>query len=102
MASTTSLHPGALQDYCYSATDNYTTYVIGMTGPELTALGFSTSDCASTDVTCGDLLWIPPGGGLDSIIGTVTINSAVPEPTTLGLLSLGIAGIGLARRRRKA
>lgn len=35
------------------------------------------------------------------IVDSVTlIPSAVPEPATLALLGLGIAGIGFARRRR--
>ena len=35
---------------------------------------------------------------IDGITGTATVTELVPEPTTLGLLS--IAGMGLLRRRR--
>lgn len=47
-----------------------------------------------------------PTGGNRLLSGFVTANSAVltavPEPMSLGLLSVGLAGLGLIRRKRRA
>jgi hypothetical protein len=45
------------------------------------------------------------GNGIDVLVyagGIPTINPNVPEPATLGLLGLAMAGIGFARRKRAA
>jgi PEP-CTERM motif-containing protein len=38
--------------------------------------------------------------GLDNVVLTGQA-AGVPEPATLGLLGLGLAGVGFARRKRK-
>ncbi len=55
-----------------------------------------------------DSIQVPPGGGAAFAIGaaieanTVVIGTqAVPEPATLGLISLGLAGVGFAGRKRE-
>ena len=54
------------------------------------------NECA--DALCG--VSGPVRGMLSG--GSVTSVAAVPEPTTLALLSLGLAGLGFTRRRVKA
>jgi hypothetical protein len=41
----------------------------------------------------------PAGGGADVLLDSVS-TSSVPEPATLGLLGLGLAGLGFMRRRK--
>ena len=47
-------------------------------------------------------LFLPLNPGFGDLRVTVTNITPVPEPGTLALLGIGLAGMGLARRRKKA
>jgi len=57
---------------------------------------YSNSTIASLGLTAGSYSWVLPSA--DTF--TLTIGNAVPEPATLMLMSLGLGGLGFARRRK--
>jgi hypothetical protein len=65
---------------------------------------FNTSFMASGSTTTVEFLNQDPAtdnsNGLDDVSLTGATGPSVPEPATLGLLGLGVAGVGLFRRRR--
>jgi hypothetical protein len=90
------------------AQSNSVTYdftVIAINGP-------LSGDIANGSFTFSSSI-IPAGGGIVPASGLLTdlsftwdgvpysVSSSVPEPTTLPLLALGLAGVGFMRRRKK-
>ncbi|MEQ9642257.1 MAG: PEP-CTERM sorting domain-containing protein [Alphaproteobacteria bacterium] len=76
-------------------------------GGDPLALAFVTdsggiADFGNPDVDFGkvDLIGVPVGS-IDPVANTYAVNLDVPEPSTLGLLALGAAGLPLLRRRRR-
>ena len=45
-------------------------------------------------------LQLPPPGGQSTSHGIINVSSAVPEPTSIGMLTLGTAALALLRQRR--
>ena len=56
---------------------------------------FTNNDLVTHFSTDGDTIWITGGGGNTSLLG-------VPEPLTLSLFGVGLAGVAGLRRRRQS
>jgi PEP-CTERM motif len=68
--------------------------------PETLSFGGKSYTLDISDVWLGTLG--PFGHDTETLKGTITINSAVPEPSTWAMMILGFAGLGyMAYRRRQ-
>ncbi|WP_084030612.1 PEPxxWA-CTERM sorting domain-containing protein [Bradyrhizobium paxllaeri] len=68
--------------------------------PQTIAFGGNSYTLAINDVWLGTLG--PFGKDADPLTGTITINAAVPEPSTWAMMILGFFGVGFLAYRRKS
>jgi hypothetical protein len=72
----------------------------GFSGPAVSSSQVFTFAAVSTEFVHIDVLTMEGGTALVPGIGEVAFRAAVPEPATLALVGLGLAGLGFSRRKQ--
>ena len=90
----TELYNVTVNNLQYSQTQGATATLVNFDFLGIDSLVFTSFGGTDADANDG-------GGGTHFVMDNFTFNATVPEPATLALLSLGLFGIGAARRFRK-
>jgi hypothetical protein len=109
LSKTYTITLGSLQDYgatakaenaniyeCKTSTCAASVLLGNISGPPIVRSATFTLDPGFSYL---EVLDAPAGGGQDVLVDSISVPS-VPEPATLGMLGLGLAGLGFMRRRK--